>query len=276
MSGYNCCKRPNSFSVINNRNNRQTNCLECAFSAIAFKTPELNELILGNILEGSNIVIDRSTVGTITINAVTGTGATTVMGDGSSITVTGPIGGPYTVSADYQSLASAGGTIDLTPAGVTATRNLEFNFGTLLGGNGVTVDTTTANQATFDIDYQALTSNDATVVLTPATGATMTRNIEVDYTKIIGGNAIDVDTGTVGQITIDFTGAATIPSGTIDSQYIRWDNTASAWVIGSTNIALGANAGVTTQGTNSIAIGLNAGQTTQGSSAIFHRSKCWK
>ena len=63
-------------------------------------------------------------------------------------------------------------------------------------------------------------------------------------------------------------GAVNLPDGINESNYLRWDATNSAWVVGDSKIAIGNKAGQTNQGTNSVAIGNWAGQTNQGYNSV--------
>jgi hypothetical protein len=73
-------------------------------------------------------------------------------------------------------------------------------------------------------------------------------------------------TGTIGAI--GPTGPISLPNGTSYGDYVFWNPTTTSWNIGSTNINLGRNAGVTGQRVSAIAIGSQAGSTFQGDSAI--------
>jgi hypothetical protein len=57
-------------------------------------------------------------------------------------------------------------------------------------------------------------------------------------------------------------------TGTFYSDYLYWNNVSNTWLAASTEVHIGANAGLTNQGLNAIAIGLGAAQFTQGQSAI--------
>jgi hypothetical protein len=59
-----------------------------------------------------------------------------------------------------------------------------------------------------------------------------------------------------------------MPLGTTYSDYLFWDPTSTTWGIGSADIHIGGNAGLSNQGTLAIAVGSYAGQNTQGSSAV--------
>jgi hypothetical protein len=58
------------------------------------------------------------------------------------------------------------------------------------------------------------------------------------------------------------------PLGIYYGDYLYWDASQSKWLVGSENITLGANAGLTQQGENAIAVGKEAGETNQGGTAI--------
>ena len=58
----------------------------------------------------------------------------------------------------------------------------------------------------------------------------------------------------------------TLPNGTAPSDYVYWSG--SAWVLGTTKVGLGSNAGATVQGVSCVAIGNSAGQTNQGNYAV--------
>jgi hypothetical protein len=58
-----------------------------------------------------------------------------------------------------------------------------------------------------------------------------------------------------------------LPTGTNYGDYIYWDGTGT-YLVGNTNIKLGANAGQNNQGTGSIAIGVNAGSSSQGEYSV--------
>lgn len=54
--------------------------------------------------------------------------------------------------------------------------------------------------------------------------------------------------------------------GSYYGEYLFWDG--SNWAVGSTNIGLGKEAGLTDQGINSVAVGNNAGKTNQASNSV--------
>jgi hypothetical protein len=58
------------------------------------------------------------------------------------------------------------------------------------------------------------------------------------------------------------------PLGTYYGDYLYWDASQTKWLVGSENITLGANAGLTQQGSNAIAVGKEAGKTKQGGTAV--------
>ena len=58
----------------------------------------------------------------------------------------------------------------------------------------------------------------------------------------------------------------TLPNGTFPSDYIYWGG--SSWVVGSSKLRLGLNAGQLSQGLSSVALGNSAGYNTQGLSAV--------
>jgi hypothetical protein len=60
-------------------------------------------------------------------------------------------------------------------------------------------------------------------------------------------------------------GGASVPSGISSGDYLYWNNT---WVVGSTNIKIGSNAGEINQKNYAVAIGAFAGQNTQGLYAV--------
>ena len=61
-------------------------------------------------------------------------------------------------------------------------------------------------------------------------------------------------------------GGTTLPPGINFGNYLYWDG--SAYVVGDSNIRLGANAGILSQGSNAIAIGVYSGQGRQKDNAI--------
>jgi len=60
----------------------------------------------------------------------------------------------------------------------------------------------------------------------------------------------------------------TIPTGAYFGDYLYWNSNSNAYLVGSTNITLGRNAGQTTQGANAVALGNYAGNTNQRSNAV--------
>jgi len=63
-------------------------------------------------------------------------------------------------------------------------------------------------------------------------------------------------------------GGTSLPAGTNFGDYLRWNPATSAYVVGSSNITLGCNAGQSNQGTGAVAVGALAGNTSQGQGAI--------
>ena len=65
-------------------------------------------------------------------------------------------------------------------------------------------------------------------------------------------------------------GGLVLPPGTNYSDYLYWNPSPSPgeWQVGSSQVHIGQNAGLTTPGTNTIAIGVGAGENSQGEASI--------
>ena len=60
--------------------------------------------------------------------------------------------------------------------------------------------------------------------------------------NIIDGTNINIDRSVPGQITINAAGGTSIPDGTCQNDYLRWDNTAMAWITSTSgDVTLGCN-----------------------------------
>jgi len=92
------------------------------------------------------------------------------------------------------------------------------------------------------------------------TGATGPEGQKGD-TGATGPEGQEGDTGATGP-------EGPTPQGTTWGDYLYWNNTTSAWVVGDQNITLGAYAGASSQGINAVAVGNNAGQISQQDSAV--------
>lgn len=57
-------------------------------------------------------------------------------------------------------------------------------------------------------------------------------------------------------------------SGTLNGDYIHWDDSTNSWTVGSSRISIGGNAGATNQGVYSVALGAYAGETNQHARSI--------
>ncbi len=81
-----------------------------------------------------------------------------------------------------------------------------------------------------------------------------------------------IDMGTSGFKTVPYAlyakTAGNLPDGINESNYLRWDATNSAWVVGDSKIAIGHEAGQTNQGISAVATGFRAGQTNQGLQSV--------
>ena len=59
-----------------------------------------------------------------------------------------------------------------------------------------------------------------------------------------------------------------IPTGAYFGDYLYWSSNSNAYLVGSANITLGRNAGITNQGLNAVALGNYAGNISQGTNAV--------
>lgn len=67
---------------------------------------------------------------------------------------------------------------------------------------------------------------------------------------------------------LDYFSRVTVPSGSDYSDYLFWNNSTNAWEVGSTEIHIGKNSGLTSQGTNAISIGNVSGGLGQGTNSV--------
>ena len=102
---------------------------------------------------------------------------------------------------------------------------------------------------------------------TTSSGPTLTYIIPV-FT-VISNNLPSLAINDICTVSFAFAGdigSASLPPATISGQYLVWDG--STWVVGSSNISIGGNAGSNSQNLNAVALGYQAGQYTQGTYSV--------
>jgi hypothetical protein len=100
--------------------------------------------------------------------------------------------------------------------------------------------------------------------LNPSTASAFYVNpVRSDNTQTL---SLAYNTSTREIVTTTAIGGTLLSNGTAPSDYIYWSG--SAWVVGSTKVRLGSNAGATNQGNRAIAIGNGAGSSNEGDNSI--------
>jgi hypothetical protein len=138
--------------------------------------------------------------------------------------------------------------------GSGAGQTTQGNYAVAIGNNAGNT-----NQPPNSIAINALTS-----VLNPGHSGFFVNPVNPDNAQTL---ALAYNPSTKEIVTSTAVAAGTtLPNGTAPSDYVYWSG--SAWVLGTTKVGLGSNAGATDQGIYTVAIGNSAGQTNQGNYAV--------
>ena len=218
---------------------------------------------------GNNGDLDLlSGVGVITLLANTDI---TLTSGTTNINLNTPLGSVFINGSAYPPVVSADTLSDVLTAGNTATNSITLNN----TGTGTNVINLLPNASANDPN---ITLTDGTTTNTINKSGYTTRNSVQNLTHYLnfsdssstGTGAIQKNAGiSCNPSTYDFNiGTSLTINGVGGNGKVAIGNQAGLTTQGNTSVAIGENAGVFTQGAGACAIGITAGQTSQGTNAV--------
>jgi hypothetical protein len=258
-----------------------------------YTLPTASTTVLGGVkIDGTTITLNGSNQ-LVAASYTLPTASTSVLGgvkiDGSTITLNGSnqlvaasytlpaststvLGGVVVQSSNISGLVNTGGSIVLGQASGTQLGGVKIGTGISIAGDG-TISTTVYSLPTATTGVLGGVKVDGSTIT--ITSGTISSTISAATTSALGGvivpavatSGITNSSGTIGLATATASqlGGVTINDPTIA---INGSNI-SVPMLTAAKIAIGLEAGKTTQGTNSVAIGAYAGQTSQPNNTII-------
>jgi len=256
-------------------------------TAGAISVPTATSSVLGVVKPDGTTITNTS--GAISVPTATTSALGIVRADNSSITISSGVltatysyslpaststvlGGVIVQSSNISGLVNTGGSVVLAKASASDLGGVKIGTGVSIAADG-TISTTVYSLPTattsvlggVKIDGSTITINSGTISSTIS--AATTSSLGGVIVPAVSTSGITNSSGTIGLATATATqlGGVTINDPTIA---INGSNI-SVPMLTAAKIAIGLEAGKTSQGTNSVAIGAYAGQTSQATNTII-------